>query len=212
MKCEEALLMISGHLDQMNTPEEEAALQAHLSSCEACRAVLRAYEEVDNDLTSMQEKAPADLCGKVMAQIKKENRKKRFRPWVGIAVAAALTLVIGVGAVMEEFDVIDFVEDELEAAPQTVSMVETKSVGRSLPAPNGEEVALQLAQDRNSNVVLVHELYSEIETYDCETLDEGYLLYILPDYDAALFLSETYGCVIYEPEERAQMSYALLVP
>ena len=211
MRCEDALLLISGHLDHANTQEEETALQKHLHGCEACRDILKAYEEADTGIVSLQEKAPDDLRGNVMSQIKKERRGK-FRPWAGIAVAAALTLVIGAGAMMEEYDIIDLVDEEVVHEPKAASELDMQVYSRTMPAANGEALAQQLAQERNAEVVLIHELYYEVESYDCETLDEGAVLYILPDHDAAIYLSETYGCVIYEPEQQTETSYALLVP
>ena len=40
MLCDAAFELISAHLDGTNTPAEEAALQAHLSECPACQALL----------------------------------------------------------------------------------------------------------------------------------------------------------------------------
>jgi len=216
MKCEDALVLISAHLDHQNTKEEETALQAHLSSCSACRNVLLAYEEVDGDLASMEEKAPEDLCGNVMAQIKQENRKRKFKPWAGIAVAAALVLVIGVGAVMESYDGIDLAEEEscveetaceTEAVPQTVSVRELSQ--ESCVEVDAETIAQQISDERNADVVLIHELYYEIERFPCETI-EGCLLYCLPDGDSLLDLQMTYDCIVFDQEENAY--YALLVP
>ena len=214
MKCEDAMLLLSGHLDHVNTEQEEAALQAHLCSCKMCRDILSAYEQADAGIASLQEKAPADLRANVMAKIKKENRKRKFRPWAGIAVAAALVLAVGVGAVMEEYDIIDLVEEENVHEPQAASEMDMQTYSRTLPVPDGEKLAQQLADNRNADVVLIHELYLEVETYECESLEEGAVLYILPDRAAAVFLSQTYGCVIYEPEQNTGETayYALLVP
>ena len=61
MKCEDALLLISGHVDQANTPEEEACLLVHLERCPACKRVLQAFEEMDAGLAALQEEPPAAL-------------------------------------------------------------------------------------------------------------------------------------------------------
>lgn len=205
MNCEEVLLLISGHLDEMNTPEEEAALQAHLAVCGHCREVLSTFRENDKKLAAAREPAPKGLCGNVMARIKGETKKKNARRWSGLAVAAALVLVVGIAAVRPSV---------VDQAPQMVSEAQTYTMSRSLPNQNGGEVAQKIADERSGAVAVVHELYYEIESYPCETLEEGYLLYILPDNDAAVFLSETYGCVIYEPEAKCEQTaaYALLVP
>lgn len=205
MKCEDALILISGHLDHTNTAEEEAALQEHLSNCAACRCVLSDFSEADEALLTAKEKAPCDLHTNVMAQIGKEANKKKYRPWAGAAVAAALLLVVGSGLIKEPQE---------NHAPQTVSVSETDAAQRSIVKTDEQTIARQLAQERNATVVLARELYYEIEAYPCETLDTGYLLYILPDHDAAVFLGETHGCIIFDPpeEKTSDICYALLIP
>lgn len=96
MKCEDALLLISGHIDGENTPQEAQLLQEHLADCEACRAVLEAWTEVDMGIASLTEEAPADLCEKVMASIGAPKKKQRWLPV--LAAAAAVALVIGLGS------------------------------------------------------------------------------------------------------------------
>lgn len=206
MRCEDALLLISGHLDKMNTAQEEADLQAHLLGCEDCRNILEAFKEADSGVASLKENAPSDFCTGVMSQIKKEATKKKRRPWYGIAVAAALMLVVGVSAAM------DLPEDTGE--PETASVAQNTAVTRSAPAADGGSLARKIADERGAPVVVVRELYYEIETCPCETLDEGYLLYELPDRDTAVTLGENYGCVIYHPSEDTGQAaaFALLMP
>ena len=43
MTCEDALILLSGHLDGVNTQEEETELFAHLQSCAGCRDLLAAF-------------------------------------------------------------------------------------------------------------------------------------------------------------------------
>ena len=101
MNCEEALELLSGHIDGANTPEEEAHLQAHLASCPACRAVLSAYEDLDGSLSALKAEPPAELVQGVMDTIRQEpaqsSKIRRFpvRGVAATAVAAALLLVIG---------------------------------------------------------------------------------------------------------------------
>ena len=204
MNCYEALELISGHLDENNTPEEEAALQAHLACCDQCRSLLLDFKQTEVVLSSMKEPAPSDLCDGVMVQIRKETRKKARRRWNSLAVAAVLVLVIGAAAAVKPEQVID--EPQMATATS-----EAYVMSRSLPSQDGETVAKQISQIRGASVAVVHEMYHEIESYPCETLEEGYLLYVLPDHDAAVFLSETYGCAIYGAQD-AEVHYAMLVP
>lgn len=206
MRCEDALMLISGHLDGANTPEEEQELLAHVSACEACRGVLSAFEMTDTEIAALWEPAPAGLCEDVMAQIKKESKKRKRRPWLGLAAAAALMLVIGVSAVVDAPEHTD--------QPQTVSASESYTVSRSVPAADPESLAAALAEERGAAVVLIGELLYEIETYPCQTLEEGYLLYVLPDGDLADELGEQYGYPVCRPDGASQsdVSYALLAP
>ena len=203
MNCEEALLLISSHLDEMNTPEEEAALQAHLAHCGHCRQVLSSFQENDMKLADLRQSAPQDLCGNVMAQIRKETGKRTIRRWSGLAVAAALVLVIGISA---------FKPAGADHAPQMVSEAKTYTMSRTMPALDGEGLAQRIADERSAAVAVVNELYYEMESCPCETLAEGYLLYELPDRDTVQSLSETYGCAVYEAAEPVNVYYALLVP
>ena len=50
MQCQQALELLSGHIDNTNTEEQEAMLQEHLSTCEHCRELLKAYEELDQGI------------------------------------------------------------------------------------------------------------------------------------------------------------------
>ena len=206
MKCEDALLLLSGHIDQVNTQHEEQLLQEHLAACSQCRQVLRAYEQADEELVQLKEKAPADLCGKVMKQIDRQTKKKQYRPWLGIAVAAALVLVIGISAVMQKGD-LPFAQE-----PMAASETQGFAVARSMPSDGSEDLAQKLADEYGAAVVLIREEYEQIKTYPSR-IEDGNVLYLLPDYDAAVLLTEHYGCVLYEPSDQTATSeaYALLV-
>ena len=101
MNCEQALELLSGHIDGANTPEEEAQLQAHLASCADCRAILAAYEELDSGLSALKAQPPAALAQNVMEAVRQEasagKKIRRFpvRSIAATAVAAALLLVVG---------------------------------------------------------------------------------------------------------------------
>lgn len=100
MTCEEALVLLSGHLDGENTEEEAAQLQAHLAECEDCRRLLENLQALDREILSLEVEPPADLCANVMEAIRKEapRRKKRRWVWPTAAAAAVLVLLIGAGA------------------------------------------------------------------------------------------------------------------
>lgn len=100
MECCEALTLLSGHIDKQNTPQEEAALRAHLATCENCRALLRAYEDIDRNVAALEVPAPDTLAPAVMEQIAKQEKKKHRAPWLGVLasagiVAAVLVMLVG---------------------------------------------------------------------------------------------------------------------
>lgn len=100
MTCEEALELISGHLDGENTEQEEAQLQAHLKVCPSCRELMQALSDTDQTLRNLETEPPAHFCEDVMAAVRAEKapvRKKKHHVWPVLA-AAALLLVIGVSA------------------------------------------------------------------------------------------------------------------
>lgn len=142
MNCEEALELLSGHIDGANTPEEEARLQAHLASCPACRAVLSAYEDLDGSLSALKAEPPAELVQGVMDTIRQEpaqsSKIRRFpvRGVAATAVAAALLLVIGTTYLPE----LNRGQDADPASPDAVSYVadtpadDTAALSKALPA------------------------------------------------------------------------------
>lgn len=104
MNCEEALILISGHIDGQNTAEEEASLRAHLETCASCCDMLRAYEELDSGIAALEAEPPRELIPRVMERITEQpteqKHKRRFFFGGGTAiaaVAAVLLLLISTG-------------------------------------------------------------------------------------------------------------------
>ncbi len=208
MKCEDALLLISGHIDQENTPEEEAQLLQHLQQCPECRNILRAFEEMNSSLVALNEEPPKDLRQNVMNVIRAENTspKKQRRRWIGLAVAAALAIVIGAAAVPK------FTPAPTEAdAPMVARAV--PMAAEVLSADSIEVSPQEIADAKNAAVAVTYELYPELEVCECEMLENGALLYCLDHAEAAEALSELYDLELFLPEQAlADVSYALLLP
>lgn len=106
MNCEEALALISSHIDGEATQEEETLLQAHLETCASCREILRAYEEINREMADLTSEPPGELISGVMERIteqpaeKKRSRRFMFGSGTAIAAAAAvLVLLIGTGKI-----------------------------------------------------------------------------------------------------------------
>ncbi len=100
MHCNDYLQLLSGHLDHTNSEKEEKRLQGHLKNCRHCRELLAQMEANDVLLNDEAIVPPADLTDRIMAQVKKEPRKRfnyrRFVPYAaaGLATAAMLTVVL----------------------------------------------------------------------------------------------------------------------
>lgn len=99
--CNEYLPLLSAHIDGMNSEIEERRLQQHLRSCAHCRERMRELEEADAALRAAKVEPPADLTGRIMAQVRSEPRKKAAprRKYLslgaaGLAAAAMLALVV----------------------------------------------------------------------------------------------------------------------
>lgn len=99
MNCYEFLPLLSGHIDQVNTAEEEQALQEHLRSCPECCALLVQMEQNDRLLRSSMLPPPADLTDRIMKEVRKNKKNRANKPAIisavvsGLTVAAVMTLV-----------------------------------------------------------------------------------------------------------------------
>ena len=93
--------LISRLLDEDNTitAEENAALQAHLAECAECAAMYEAFTALSGFVGGELEEPPESLRENVMAEIRREEIRRKNRRafgWTGFAAAAAvLALVIG---------------------------------------------------------------------------------------------------------------------
>ena len=95
--CEYMQELISRMLDEELDAQEQAALSKHLESCAECRAVYEAFAAVSGALREQLEEPPESLCENVMAEIRRDEiKKKNRRPYrAALTVAAAVVLVIG---------------------------------------------------------------------------------------------------------------------
>lgn len=208
MTCHEALILISGQIDGENTLEENRQLQAHLETCSQCRSVLKAFVDQDRGVAALVQEPPKDLCAKVMDAIaaEKQEKNRKHRLWPVLAAAAAVALVIGLGAgSLPAF--------EPQHTPMTARMIqepETEVVVNELTEILNPQL---LAEERQAQIVVTYDLLPEMETCPWENLPDGSLLYCLPAADSAMELSLTYGLELYEAANaEAGVSYVLLLP
>ena len=228
MTCEEALVLISGHLDGENTEQEEAQLQAHLEVCPSCREILEALSQTDQEIQNLEVDPPAHFCEDVMAAIRAEaapvrKKKRPIWPILTTAAAAALLLAIGVSTLPKpaaqaqdeaEPMLARSAEDTMEFAVYDAANEDAESkmmVSMYAAAPSGPDPQA-LAEERSADVAVSYELLPELEDRDGETLEDGAVLYALDSAAEAVRLSRLYGLALYEPEEASSdVSYVLLI-
>ena len=92
MHCEEYIDLISGHVDGINSAEDEARLQAHLQECEHCRALLEAYSSIDAILAQEDAEPPAHLKENIMQAVKATPRKHRNKKGLFVGIGSGLIL------------------------------------------------------------------------------------------------------------------------
>ena len=97
-QCEAMQTLISRMLDEDLDAHEQRELAEHLKNCLDCRAMYEAFSALSGALQSDLAEPPESLRENVMAEIRREQiRKKNRRPWrYALAVAAMAALVIGV--------------------------------------------------------------------------------------------------------------------
>lgn len=98
MNCKDYILLMSGHIDGLNTQKEEKTLKAHLDSCPQCRKMLEDMKANDAILYSDPLTPPDSIRKNVMSAVRKDakQKKNRIRNYIVsiAAVAAVLCLVL----------------------------------------------------------------------------------------------------------------------
>ena len=223
MTCEDALLLLSGHLDQCNTDEETCVLQEHLRQCEHCRALLQELERQDKKLKELWAEQPQHIRENVMNQIKPETtvRKQKKRAWFSIAAAAAmLALLSGVGFLSlpnaaENGQIpapaaMRALPEEAAASAETMILSAGDAAAYDTLVLDAQEMADRLGAD----LIVIETVFPELEACETKTLGDGSILYTLLEKDDAVQLSRVYGVALYQPTEYGNLkcSYAWLQP
>jgi len=200
MTCDQALELISAKLDKELSPKEEAALQAHLERCPACRSVLQELTDAQNGLLELQAEPPETLVPSVMKKIRRarEGRAERRRFFLSAAVlvsaAAVVAVLAGTGLIrLPGFD---------------RTMPASAAIGELLPSEgtNAEaELAKQLAEEKDCAVLVVKAngaALPELKELTGQTLEDGAVLYVT-NYRTLRAVEEAYREVLplagYEP-------------
>ena len=99
MTCEESTLLLSARMDGELSVEENKALEAHLASCQECRALAAQLEEVRSAFDGLEElPAPEGFADRVMERVTAPRVVPLFRrPAVRAVLGLAACLVLCVG-------------------------------------------------------------------------------------------------------------------
>ena len=98
--CERYQELISRMIDGELTAREEADLAEHIEGCAECAALFQAFSAISRQIGGDLEEAPLDLRENVMANIRREEiRKKNRLPTIlrsVLSTAAVAAIVVGV--------------------------------------------------------------------------------------------------------------------
>ncbi len=97
--CEQYQELISRMVDGDLSAKEERELSAHIESCPSCAALYRAFSLLSGQVSGDLEDAPFDLQDNVMAEIHREEirRKNRLPTMIRIVMSAAACIAVIVG-------------------------------------------------------------------------------------------------------------------
>lgn len=203
MNCENALELMNRELDEALTPEEAAALQAHLDACPDCRETRRQLHELDALLQESELEPPAALHDGAMQAIRQEKKQRSRRAWVpaaAIAAAAALVLLAGWAGLiaLPGFEKDSIVTVNVGSA---VEQIFTQT-GAEAPDEAAAQQAAELSAETGLDVLLVWNsgVPSELETMPYELTENGARLYRVTGQLAQTIL-DGYIAAAYSPDD-----------
>lgn len=203
MNCENALALMNRELDEALTPEEAAALQAHLDACPDCRETRRQLHELDALLQESELEPPAALHDGVMQAIRQEKKQRSRRAWVpaaAIAAAAALVLLAGRAGLIA----LPGFEKDSTVTVNVGSAVEQifTQTGAEAPDEAAAQQAAELSAETGLDVLLVWNsgVPSELETMPYELTENGARLYRVTGQLAQTIL-DGYIAAAYSPDD-----------
>lgn len=167
--------LISRLLDEDTTitAEENAALQAHLSECPDCSAMYQAFSAMSGFVGGELEEPPEELRENVMAEIRREEIRRKNRRsigWTGfVAAAAVLALVIGFSPRILGQNP-DSIAASVEPAGGSVyaAAAENYAEPRTIPTAEEEDYAAEYGADydtENAPAAAAPESYEDEEDY-----------------------------------------------
>ena len=99
-RCEEYQELISRMVDEEPPDRRKAALEEHIRTCEDCAALYSAFSALSRQIGEDLEEVPLDLRENVMAEIRREEVRRKNRIPTALrgilAAAACLAVIVGV--------------------------------------------------------------------------------------------------------------------
>ena len=99
-RCEEYQELISRMVDEELPNRRKAALEEHIRTCEDCAALYSAFSALSRQIGEDLEEVPLDLRENVMAEIRREEIRRKNRIPTALrgilAAAACLAVIVGV--------------------------------------------------------------------------------------------------------------------
>ena len=110
MRCENIEKLIAAYADGELEGVQKDFVKAHIESCPHCAELYREYLALNDALCACAERAPDDLCDKVMAAVREEKAAPAARSrgillgraatWMGVGVAAVLCVSVATTALV----------------------------------------------------------------------------------------------------------------
>ena len=195
MTCEEALILISGHIDGENSPEEECQLSDHLKNCSSCRAILSAYQELDHNVAALEEEPPAVLVSGVMERIatmppslSKKRRSFLFGGGTAVAAAAAVLLIL--------------LSSGKVALPQQQAPQDTDHISGSTRDISGISAEAALAENASASDSDIADSAPDISTFDAaaSASESGDTSSSITAFDSSAAAASSDGTAVASPD------------
>ncbi|MBR5881702.1 MAG: zf-HC2 domain-containing protein [Clostridia bacterium] len=151
MRCENIEKLIAAYADGELEGVQKDFVKAHIENCPHCAELYREYLALNEALGACAERAPDDLCDKVMAAIREEKAAPatksrgimlgRAATWMGVGVAAMLCISVATTALVRHMvnNAGQNVESELpgDQAPGTQASTEDGNWMPECTEPDG---------------------------------------------------------------------------
>lgn len=201
--CEKYQELISAAIDNELSSEEKAELAEHLKVCSECASLYRAFEGLSSAMTAELEEMPAELHENIMAEIRREDIKKKnkklSKPLKTILASAACAVFI-VGAA--------FI-----AAPKGAQAPAAVSLSSTYIEAENSTSAESYSRQSNSVSEGLSDSYSVLEESErtAGKAAPDSLQSAAPEAPAMMFSSAPNSAVLYELEQERWDSFRELL-